>query len=204
MKHLTGNDALVHDYVMSFPQTQEFMKKLDDMVTYLIPFYVKEGKNQLVIAIGCTGGQHRSVTIADELFKALKDKGDYGLKLYHRDVDNRRVKQEAMPVVFFFGSKTRTGGSDPGRTPLPHRGAGGHGSLHPHGTRAETGGRKAAGRRQAPQRKPRGLQKILYFISENNYYQKRHFGVFLKICFGTAAAGLRQRETTGPGCRFLR
>ncbi|MCI2048924.1 MAG: RNase adapter RapZ [Lachnospiraceae bacterium] len=90
MKHLTGNDALVHDYVMSFPQTQEFMKKLDDMVTYLIPFYVKEGKNQLVIAIGCTGGQHRSVTIADELYKALKDKGDYGLKLYHRDVDNRR------------------------------------------------------------------------------------------------------------------
>lgn len=90
MKHLTGNDKLVHDYVMSFPQTGEFMKKLTDLLTYLIPYYVKEGKNQLVIAIGCTGGQHRSVTIANELYLALDNKGDYGLKLFHRDVDSRR------------------------------------------------------------------------------------------------------------------
>jgi len=90
MKHLTGNDKLVHDYVMSFPQTGEFMKKLTDLLTYLIPYYVKEGKNQLVIAIGCTGGQHRSVTIANELYQALNNKGDYGLKLFHRDVDSRR------------------------------------------------------------------------------------------------------------------
>ncbi|MDD2354491.1 MAG: RNase adapter RapZ [Lachnospiraceae bacterium] len=86
MKHLTGEDKTVHDYVMSFPQTQEFMKKLVDMLQYLIPYYVKEGKNQLVIAVGCTGGQHRSVTIANEIYAALKDHGDYGINLVHRDL----------------------------------------------------------------------------------------------------------------------
>ena len=86
MKHLTGEDKPVHDYVMSFPQTQEFMKKLVDMLQYLIPYYVKEGKNQLVIAVGCTGGQHRSVTIANEIYAALKDHGDYGINLVHRDL----------------------------------------------------------------------------------------------------------------------
>ena len=72
----------------SFPQTKEFMDKLVDMITFLIPNYVKEGKNQLVIAIGCTGGRHRSVTLANELYERLKDKGDYGIKLYHRDISN--------------------------------------------------------------------------------------------------------------------
>lgn len=86
LKALTGNDAPVHDYVMSFPQTREFLNKLVDLISYLLPYYVKEGKNQLVIGIGCTGGQHRSVTLADELYKALKDKGDYGTSLMHRDI----------------------------------------------------------------------------------------------------------------------
>ena len=88
LKHQTGNDKPVQDYVKSFPQTQEFMGKLVDMITFLIPNYVKEGKNQLVIAIGCTGGRHRSVTLANELYERLKDKGDYGIKLYHRDISN--------------------------------------------------------------------------------------------------------------------
>ena len=86
LKHQTGNDAPVREYVESFPQTREFQEKLEDMITFLIPNYIKEGKNQLVIAIGCTGGKHRSVTLANDLYSRLKDKGDYGIKLYHRDI----------------------------------------------------------------------------------------------------------------------
>ncbi len=89
LKHQTGNDKPVQEYVLSFPQTREFLHKLEDMITFLIPYYVKEGKNQLVIAIGCTGGQHRSVTMANALYERLKDKGDYGLKIYHRDAPKR-------------------------------------------------------------------------------------------------------------------
>lgn len=86
LKSLTGNDRPVQEYVMSSPEAGEFLKKLCDMITFLIPGYVKEGKNQLVIAIGCTGGQHRSVTIANSLYEALHGKGEYGIKLYHRDI----------------------------------------------------------------------------------------------------------------------
>ena len=71
--------------VMSFPEAHTFVDKLTDMVDFLIPNYINEGKYQLVIAIGCTGGQHRSVTLAGELYKRLKDRGDYGLTLRHRD-----------------------------------------------------------------------------------------------------------------------
>ena len=84
LKRLTGNDAPVRDYVMSFPESAQFMDKLVDLITFLIPGYIKEGKNQLVIAIGCTGGQHRSVTIANALAERLRG-GDYGLNLIHRD-----------------------------------------------------------------------------------------------------------------------
>ena len=84
LKKLTGNDKPVRDYVMSFPEAEQFMEKLEDMISFLIPGYVKEGKNQLVIAIGCTGGQHRSVTIANALAERLRG-GDYGINLYHRD-----------------------------------------------------------------------------------------------------------------------
>ena len=89
LKPKTGNDKEVQDYVMSFSESEEFMKKLIDMIQFLIPNYVKEGKYRLVIAIGCTGGKHRSVTLANELYIHMKDKGTYGMKLYHRDVDNR-------------------------------------------------------------------------------------------------------------------
>ena len=86
LKQQTGNDKAVQDYVMSFPESEEFMWKLADMIQFLIPNYIKEGKNRLVIAIGCTGGKHRSVTLANELYKRMENQGNYGLKLYHRDV----------------------------------------------------------------------------------------------------------------------
>ena len=86
LKPKTGNDQAVQDYVMGFPESEEFMKKLEEMIHFLIPLYIKEGKYQLVIGIGCTGGQHRSVTLANELYKRMKNKGNYGLKIYHRDV----------------------------------------------------------------------------------------------------------------------
>ena len=85
LKNLTGNDKPVSDYVLSFPQTTEFRKMLSSMIRFMIPYYVDEGKNQMVIAIGCTDGQHRSVTIANCLYEDLKDHGDYALKIYHRD-----------------------------------------------------------------------------------------------------------------------
>lgn len=87
LKHKTGNDKEVQDYVMEFPEASAFLKKLVDMLDFLIPNYVKEGKHQLVVAIGCTGGKHRSVTLANELYAKMKDHGTYGMKLYHRDVD---------------------------------------------------------------------------------------------------------------------
>lgn len=87
LKYYTGNDAPVRDYVMGFEEAHEFVDKLQDMVAFLIPNYVKEGKYQLIIAIGCTGGKHRSVTLANELFNRLKDKKGYGLKVSHRDID---------------------------------------------------------------------------------------------------------------------
>ncbi len=85
MKHQTGNDKAVQDYVLGFPESGEFLAKLEDMVRFLIPNYVKEGKYQLVIGIGCTGGKHRSVTLANELYRRMKNQGNYGLKIYHRD-----------------------------------------------------------------------------------------------------------------------
>ena len=86
LKHKTGNDKEVQDYVMQFKEAGQFVDKLVDLLAFLIPNYVKEGKYQLVIGIGCTGGKHRSVTLANELYRCMKDKGDYGLKITHRDV----------------------------------------------------------------------------------------------------------------------
>ena len=86
LKYKTGNDKEVQDYVMSFTEAEIFVDKLTDMIEFLIPNYVKEGKYQLVIGIGCTGGKHRSVTLANKLYGRLKNKGNYGLKIAHRDV----------------------------------------------------------------------------------------------------------------------
>ena len=91
LKHQTGNDKPVQDYVKSFPECGQFLDKLTDMLNFLIPGYVQEGKYQLVVGIGCTGGQHRSVTIANELYDRLKKSGgNFGIKLSHRDVKQAR------------------------------------------------------------------------------------------------------------------
>lgn len=86
LKYKTGNDREVQDYVMGFPEADLFVDKLLDMIEFLIPNYVKEGKYQLVIAIGCTGGKHRSVTLANRLYNCLRDKSGYGLNIAHRDL----------------------------------------------------------------------------------------------------------------------
>lgn len=86
LKHKTGNDPEVQNYVLGFRESHVFVEKLVDMIQFLIPNYVKEGKYQLVIGIGCTGGKHRSVTLANCLYDRLKDQGDYGLKITHRDL----------------------------------------------------------------------------------------------------------------------
>ncbi|MCD7835520.1 MAG: RNase adapter RapZ [Lachnospiraceae bacterium] len=89
LKHKTGNDAEVQRFVMGFNEAGIFLDKLNDMIQFLIPNYVKEGKYRLVIAIGCTGGKHRSVTLANELYRRMRDSGNYGINIYHRDVDSR-------------------------------------------------------------------------------------------------------------------
>lgn len=86
LKRKTGNDREVYDYVMGFEEAHIFLDKLKNMLDFLIPNYVKEGKYRLVIAIGCTGGKHRSVTLANALYDRMKDDGNYGINLYHRDV----------------------------------------------------------------------------------------------------------------------
>lgn len=82
----TGNDVEIQDFVMQYKEAHEFLDRLEEMVTFLIPNYISEGKNQLVISIGCTGGKHRSVTLANELYGRLKDHAGYGIKIEHRDI----------------------------------------------------------------------------------------------------------------------
>lgn len=82
----TGNDAEVREYVMKNQVAVEFLQKLVDMVEFLIPNYVQEGKTQLVIAVGCTGGKHRSVTLANRLFEVLSGHENYGVRIEHRDI----------------------------------------------------------------------------------------------------------------------
>ena len=86
LKTKTGLDQEVKDYVLSFPEAGEFVDKIVDLLDFLIPNYVREGKYKLVVAVGCTGGKHRSVTLADQLYKRMRGRGQYGLTLSHRDV----------------------------------------------------------------------------------------------------------------------
>lgn len=81
---LTGRDHRVAKYIRSFPQTREFISRISDLLIYLIPHYIHEGKSYLTIAFGCTGGQHRSVMIAEEVGKRLRH-SDYRVKVVHRD-----------------------------------------------------------------------------------------------------------------------
>ena len=82
----SGNDKEVRDYVMQNEKAKVFLEKLSDMVEFLIPNYMVEGKTQLVIGIGCTGGKHRSVTLANELFRVLSKNENYGVRIEHRDI----------------------------------------------------------------------------------------------------------------------
>ncbi len=86
LKHLTGNDAAVQEYVMKSPTAKNFYHHFLDLLKTTIPGYIKEGKSSLTIAIGCTGGQHRSVTIANRLAADLK-RNNYTVNVHHRDVD---------------------------------------------------------------------------------------------------------------------
>lgn len=91
LKPLTGNDAEIQEFVLKSPRSQEFMVKYYDLLSFLIPNYISEGKTHLVIAIGCTGGRHRSVTLANELGTLLRN-DKYQVTIKHRDIE----KQGAM------------------------------------------------------------------------------------------------------------
>ena len=90
LKSRTGNEKAVQDYVMNCDQAGIFLDKLSDMIQFLIPNYVVEGKNHLVVAIGCTGGKHRSVTIANKLYEILQKDREYKVKIEHRDIEKVR------------------------------------------------------------------------------------------------------------------
>ncbi len=89
LKKLTGHHKEVQEYVLENPVTKTFMKKFEDIIKFLIPNYYKEGKKHLVLAIGCTGGRHRSVTLANKLTEILKrdEQKYYEVTVNHRDVD---------------------------------------------------------------------------------------------------------------------
>lgn len=86
LKYFTGNDSNVQDYVMGFDTSNIFIEKLIDMLKFLMPLYIEEGKSNIVISIGCTGGKHRSVTISNKLADILSE-GNYRVILTHRDVE---------------------------------------------------------------------------------------------------------------------
>ena len=86
LRRLTGMDAAVQEYVMSNPAATEYLERMVALLKHTIPLYQKEGRHQLVIAIGCTGGKHRSVTMANRLAEALKDMSDGPVRAYHRDI----------------------------------------------------------------------------------------------------------------------
>lgn len=91
LKQKTGNDREVYEYVMHSEQADIFLKQLFQMIKFLIPNYILEGKNQIVISIGCTGGKHRSVTIANALSRKMQEL-PYSIKVEHRDIEKERRK----------------------------------------------------------------------------------------------------------------
>lgn len=95
LKPQTGNDKPVYEYVMSSPKANEFLDKLGDMLEFLIPNYIEEGKNQLVVGIGCTGGKHRSVSIANALSDRLSYL-EYGFKVEHRDIKKDALQKKLV------------------------------------------------------------------------------------------------------------
>lgn len=89
LRHRTGCEESVREYVMSFDQSKKLMEKVKDLLDFLIPLYISEGKSQLVIAFGCTGGKHRSVTFTELIASYLKDK-EYRVQKYHRDITKEK------------------------------------------------------------------------------------------------------------------
>lgn len=89
----TGNDKEIQNFVMQNKESGEFLKRLEDMVKFLIPNYIIEGKTQLVIGIGCTGGKHRSVTLANELYYRMENEKEFGIKIEHRDIQKDTIKK---------------------------------------------------------------------------------------------------------------
>jgi UPF0042 nucleotide-binding protein len=86
LRKFTGRDTKVRRFIRSFPQTGEFLRRMESLLAYLMPHYIEEGKSYLTIAFGCTGGKHRSVMLAEEIKKAL-EKRKYATKEFHRDID---------------------------------------------------------------------------------------------------------------------
>lgn len=85
LRPCTGRDPSVSNYVMQYPQSRELLKKLEDLIDFLLPLYISEGKSQLVVGFGCTGGKHRSVTFAEELYRYLEQK-NIKARIVHRDI----------------------------------------------------------------------------------------------------------------------
>lgn len=90
LRRLTGLDEQIQNFVMKYDEASVFLDKLEGMLSFLIPNYIIEGKNQLVVAIGCTGGKHRSVTLAEALYSRMEKYEEYGFKLEHRDIEKDR------------------------------------------------------------------------------------------------------------------
>ncbi|WP_227762299.1 RNase adapter RapZ [Zhaonella formicivorans] len=92
LRDLSGEDPKVQEYVMASPETNVFIEKFAEMLNYLVPYYIREGKTHLVVAIGCTGGQHRSVTLANQI-RDLLNNPDYKIIVTHRDVERNMGKK---------------------------------------------------------------------------------------------------------------
>lgn len=93
IRHMTGNDKEIRDFVMDSPKAYDFLDKIEDLLEFLIPNYIKEGKNQLVVSIGCTGGKHRSVTLVNELAGRLNAL-PYSIRREHRDIEKDPIRKE--------------------------------------------------------------------------------------------------------------
>ena len=94
LRNLTGKDAPVRDFIMQNEAAGLFLEKVTDLIRFLMPHYVEEGKNQLVAAVGCTGGRHRSVTLAEAIYAALEEDGRSGIRIEHRDMQNDNVRKQ--------------------------------------------------------------------------------------------------------------
>ena len=94
LRALTGLDEPIRQFIGKNPEYEVFLDKLEDMLNFLIPYYIQEGKNQLVVAIGCTGGRHRSVMMADGIYNRMVKNVEYGVRIEHRDMQKDLVTKQ--------------------------------------------------------------------------------------------------------------